>query len=699
MLLLSLVPGAVGCADNQIDGHKTSGQASPTAPSQVTIESRVIGDYYWVVDGERLDRTPLLSPDGSTMAYLPTVNGKADDRTRLVVQDLASGRERDLTPEEGYSYTSAKWSPDGGSLAFVKHRPDAPTEVWRIDADGGNLQLLYRPLPAIVGRRGPAFDIVRWANNGQILELAPTVWGNGGPHRLIRADGGGEDTQLKPTAAWFGATAEALVGEAVFSPDDAYILHVVKTAGLAQRPAGAPENGYSLVLHDSLTSDSGKWTRVLASFPGHVEISPADISPDGEWITLHERDLSPQGAPQGAERLWLVRRDGGSVRLVTGLPADVAIQGLVWAKGGRAFLNVSPPLWESRPNGGLYELSARSAEARLLAPETWPAALVSASRDGGRLLVIRGGGENASLHLLEMPSAEALASPVPTPAKATPSPARGLANCEPRLLSAYAHWSGATGSLAGAVVLSNRGSSACYLEGRPQVELLDGKGRSLAVTLTAFNGGDAEPEGFSLRPGEQAQVFLVWSNWCAAAPEPPIGVRLSLPGSLEPLPVAGAEGRGLTLTPRCDVPEVESRLSVGPFAPRESAARATPTADVERIGLRPDELADVFEVTITDDPSAAKRTRTIAAQDKVRALLSVLAGAVYLGGDEVADKASGKPYTIILRQQDGSATILAAWAGERAPNVNDPERHEWWYAKGLDAAVAALLADSPGVGR
>ena len=414
---------------------KITGGTEESRPWQVLSSELVHEPYYWVVDGERVDRVPQLSPDGTKIAYLPTADGQATDVDRIRVREVATGVERDLTPEEGYSYTSIRWSPDGHSLAFVKYSTlggVAPTEVWRTDANGSDLKLLYRPLPALVGRRGPAFTIVRWSADGKQIQLAPTIWSDGGPNRLISAEGGGEETPIIPAARWFGASEDALVGEIVFSPAGDYALHAVKTAGLQQKPAGAPAGGHSLVRYDLRTQT----TTFLGSFPSAIYLSSSDISPDGEWIAVQSAGPLPRsGLPDEPVKLWVVRRDGSGLREVTGLPEDRVLGTLLWANGGRAYLTASPQLWDSRADGRLYELDAEGGEARMIAQETFPAELVSVSRDGRRALVVRGAGERASLHLLALGPAEAVPRPtalpsedaLPSPVAPTPAPAASTA--------------------------------------------------------------------------------------------------------------------------------------------------------------------------------------------------------------------------------------------------------------------------------
>ena len=383
---------------------------------EIVRDEAIAAPFYWVIDGERVDRTPQISPDGTKVAYLPTVDGRATAVDRLVARDLATGQEPDLTPEQGYSYTSVRWSPDSRSLAFVKHRyvggQVTPTEVWRIDADGRNLKLLYRPLLDLTDVRGPAVSIIRWSTDGRYLQLSPTIWAPGGPLRLwqrVRADGGGEESQIEPTAAWFGASEDALIGETVYSPTQDYALHVVRTAGLRQKPQNAPEAGHSLVLYDLKARKSA----VFASMPGVIYLSDAGLAPDGEWILFTTVVFPESGPPSEAARVWVVRRDGTDLCEITsdGRPLLVG-EGPIWASGGRAYFSqprVVSALW-------IREIDAASGQTGLITNHG-PYQVVSASRDGRRLLAIHGEWEQAQLRLFELVPA---AAPTPAPLGASP---------------------------------------------------------------------------------------------------------------------------------------------------------------------------------------------------------------------------------------------------------------------------------------
>jgi photosystem II stability/assembly factor-like uncharacterized protein len=99
---------------------------------------------------------------------------------------------------------------------------------------------------------------------------------------------------------------------------------------------------------------------------------------------------------------------------------------------------MTPQLWVSRADGQLWEVNAASGTGRLVAPETWPASAVSASRDGSRLLVGRRVGEQGSLHVLELGPLPVVAAPtgVTTPVPVAPTES---ANTTPLTVNPGAH--------------------------------------------------------------------------------------------------------------------------------------------------------------------------------------------------------------------------------------------------------------------
>ncbi len=158
-------------------------------------------------------------------------------------------------------------------------------------------------------------------------------------------------------------------------------------------------------------------------------------------------------------------------------------------------------------------------------------------------------------------------SPSPSPTQALPS---GTSSCTMAHSLFEVGWDGATDSMAGDLVITSLGSSACVVSGGPEVELRAG-GTTIDVAVTTYRGlhadGSQDAPPVVLEPGAQAHSSVLWSNYCGD----PLGqvlVFVTLPGTTQPVQAsfAGA-GEDGSLTPRCDVPGAPSHLGVFPFAP------------------------------------------------------------------------------------------------------------------------------------
>jgi DNA-binding winged helix-turn-helix (wHTH) protein len=108
--------------------------------------------------GARFD----LSPDGRTLVYSGIV--RAQFPAGLVVRDLASGKERVLTspsPDLG-SDVSPRFSPDGGTVAFLRGTQSS-REVWTVAmAEGAQARNAGAP-------RGPAYGLAWLGPQGPLL--------------------------------------------------------------------------------------------------------------------------------------------------------------------------------------------------------------------------------------------------------------------------------------------------------------------------------------------------------------------------------------------------------------------------------------------------------------------------------------------------------------------------------------------------
>ena len=90
---------------------------------------------------------PALSPDGTRLAHtLSWVDQEQlDGRSRIMMLELVSGRSYQFT--QGAKDSAPRFSPDGGTLAFLRAGGQQHRQVWLMPADGGEArQLTNAPL-------------------------------------------------------------------------------------------------------------------------------------------------------------------------------------------------------------------------------------------------------------------------------------------------------------------------------------------------------------------------------------------------------------------------------------------------------------------------------------------------------------------------------------------------------------------------
>ena len=87
------------------------------------------------------DLDPALSPDGTKMAYVSTINRSFE----IIVMDLKSGKRQQLTFERR-SDLHPTWSPDGKRIAFASDR-DGSFDIYIMDAKGENIKQITDNFP------------------------------------------------------------------------------------------------------------------------------------------------------------------------------------------------------------------------------------------------------------------------------------------------------------------------------------------------------------------------------------------------------------------------------------------------------------------------------------------------------------------------------------------------------------------------
>jgi hypothetical protein len=181
-----------------------------------------------------------------------------------------------------------------------------------------------------------------------------------------------------------------------------------------------------------------------------------------------------------------------------------------------------------------------------------------------------------------------LAAVVPWVAAVPPAPVAPRTDrpCAAGSLRAELGLQGATGSLAGGVVFTNRGPRPCSLLGPVRAQLVGGRDRAgvrlRAAPAEPSQPGVPHPWLRALRTGDSAFLRIWWSNWCGRPRPAALGVAVG--GLSFRLPLQG--------TARCDAPGAASTLSVGPLEPRApqplpSSRLPLAAAIVEQLELGP----------------------------------------------------------------------------------------------------------------
>ena len=123
---------------------------------------------------------------------------------------------------------------------------------------------------------------------------------------------------------------------------------------------------------------------------------------------------------------------------------------------------------------------------------------------------------------------------------------------------------GAVGSRYGIIKFTNSTDTACVLQGRPQIELLDSRQQRLPVRRNAIQSANVASK-VTLQPGQQANLRFRWSNWCQKVPNNEINFVVTLPENQEQVPVVLPDAPEYHDAPPCNGPGSPSVLSVDVF--------------------------------------------------------------------------------------------------------------------------------------
>ena len=238
----------------------------------------------------RGDGSPAFSPDGKTVAFVRHVlRSKAD----LYLTSVSGGEPRRLT--SGHSYIPGlAWKPDGQEIVFSSSR-EGELKLWQVSVSGGAPQRL--PL-------GPGFDeFPAISNDGRKL-----AFGRRQRHKNIWRAQLERGQETRPVSRLMASTRSDSLP--AFSSDGKHIAFFSDRSGqlqlwMANRDGSKPSQ---------LTFARGDVT------------SPPSWSPDGERIAF--------GASPGNNfDIYVIGRQGGKPQRLTSHPAHDCMAS--WSRDGR----------------------------------------------------------------------------------------------------------------------------------------------------------------------------------------------------------------------------------------------------------------------------------------------------------------------------------------------------------------------------
>jgi serine/threonine protein kinase/Tol biopolymer transport system component len=257
------------------------------------------------------DDAPAWSPDGGSIVFVRHLKGRA----RIILVPALGGPERELIdlPDSSFSTArvTASWSPDGRWLVVPgKDSQEGPAALWLVSTESGEKRQLTRPPGTGAGdyvgafsRDGRTVAFIRytalWAGDLYVLPLDGNYGTKGEPRRLTN------DNRLIYGIAW---TANDQV---VFSSNRAgpvALWRVSSSASGEPRRLSVGENGIhpsisrqgNRLAYSQSNDDTNIW-RVNLSNPREAPV-PAVSS------TLN--DFNPQYSPDGKRIAFASNRSG-----------------------------------------------------------------------------------------------------------------------------------------------------------------------------------------------------------------------------------------------------------------------------------------------------------------------------------------------------------------------------------------------------
>ena len=293
----------------------------------------------WIVDadganhrplttGKQNDASPRWSPDGSQLLFVSERDGAAQIYRRFM-DTGETARVTNLTE----SPAGIAWSPDGKWISFAMHVPQPPRKI----AD--------MPAPP---------EGAKWSEPARVIDRSVYRFNGVGylepgfTHLFVVPAEGGTPRQITSGEYHHGGPAGVSLEEAVWSRDGRHLI-----VATVRRPDWEDERLDTELWEFSVADGAA---RALTARRG-PDSAPA-VSPDGKQIAYVGFDDQVQGYQ--VRRLYVMNRDGGSARVITG-DFDRDVNAPRWSPDGTAIWFLA----DERGNSGIWRADLRGKVERV----------------------------------------------------------------------------------------------------------------------------------------------------------------------------------------------------------------------------------------------------------------------------------------------------------------------------------------------
>ena len=245
-----------------------------------------------------------FSPDGKSIAFASGESWNGGSNFRLMLLDLASGAESQISTKTFFDINNLKWLPDGnGLLLAARESYDGRLRIWHVSAATGEAQ----PLTS------DATDYISLSLDRRAEKMVATYTGNTFHLYLARID---DLSNPKSLAVARSGVAFAPDGRIVYEGNDGDIWTINRDGGEQRQltnnsfhdghPRMSPDGRH--IFFSSTRSGSTQVWRMNGDGTNQVQLTkqeggyPAFVTPDGKWIYF-ESGLH--------QTLWRVSTEGG----------------------------------------------------------------------------------------------------------------------------------------------------------------------------------------------------------------------------------------------------------------------------------------------------------------------------------------------------------------------------------------------------